>query len=45
MQWPLFRVRVLVIRPHFVSIWPIWAIVIRMIDIPFVEKDHSLSLQ
>jgi len=37
--------QVLVIRSHFISIWAIWAIVIRVTDIQFVEKNHSLSLQ
>ena len=35
------RFQVLIIRSHFISIW---AVVIRVTDIRFVEKDHSLSL-
>jgi len=34
-----------VVRSHFISIWTVWAIDIRVTDIYFVTKDHSLSLQ
>jgi len=37
--------QVLVISSHFLSIWTIWAVVIRMTDIHFLAKDHLLLLQ
>ena len=40
-----YQSAVLLIRSHYISIWPIWAVVIRVTDIRFVEKDHSLSPQ
>ena len=35
----------LVIRCQFNFVWAIQAVVIRVTDIRFLEKDHSLSLQ
>jgi len=39
------RLLSLIIRSHFISIWANWAVAIRVTDIHFVEKDHSLLLQ
>jgi len=42
--WRSLGYYVLVNRSHFISIWAIRAVVIRVTDIQFVEKDHSLSM-
>ena len=51
-QRPLLRVRenrqspsYNLIRSHLISIWALWAVIIRVTDIRFVEKSQLLSLQ
>jgi len=38
----IIRLLILVTRSHFLSSWPIQAIVIRVIDIHFLKKDQEL---